>query len=57
VETVLQAAVLTAVVALIVWLKVVRPVRGDLAWKRQGERLARAKAARLARHRAGAVRS
>jgi hypothetical protein len=37
--------------AFVVWIKVVRPVRGDLAWKRQGERVAQAKARRLARHR------
>jgi hypothetical protein len=35
--------------ALVVWLKVVRPVRGDVAWARQGKRIDAARHRRLAR--------
>ena len=45
------AAVLTLLLlAFVVWIKIVRPVRGDLEWSRQGERVRQARARRLARH-------
>jgi hypothetical protein len=34
---------------LAVWLRIVRPIRGDLAWSRQGKRIAAARARRLRR--------
>jgi hypothetical protein len=48
---VLSAVLLSGILALIVWLKVVRPVRGDLAWKAQEKRIEQARARRLARTR------
>ena len=50
-DPVLQALLVLGVLALVVWLKVVRPLRGDRAWARQGERIARARTDRLARRR------
>ena len=41
-------------VAVIVWLKFVRPIRGDIAWNRQTKRMEKIKARRLARERAKA---
>jgi hypothetical protein len=45
----ISAVVVAGSLILFVWLKIVRPVRGDLAWARQAERIERAKARRLAR--------
>jgi hypothetical protein len=49
--TLLGVALVVAGVALVVYLKVVRPIQGDLASRRQGERIEKARRRRLMRHR------
>jgi hypothetical protein len=47
--SVVSGAIVAAVLGVFVWLKIVRPVRADLAWRRQAVRIDEARARRLAR--------
>ena len=51
IDSPIKAAIVLVGVVIFVWIKVVQPIRGDLAWKRQTEHIELVKAERLARAR------